>query len=500
MNVNIVRILESNAEQFPQKIAIIHGDQQITYGELLRNVQRRAAWFVQQGIGKGDGALIVVPMSISLYEILIALFQIGAVAVFVDAWADRKRLELAREAFPIKAFIGVGKAHWVRFISSALRSIPIRLKAELPRGWEESISEFATVLPDDPALVTFTTGSTGAPKGANRTHGFLLAQHDALLQHLHPTADDVDMATLPIFPLSNLAVGGTTLLPEIDFRNVADFDPALVAEQIARHGVTTSAGSPAFFMPLAEYLLRESISLPSLRNLFIGGAPVFPRTARLLRRAFPDAHISVLYGSTEAEPISVIDAEQFIAQAEMPGAIGLPVGRPVESIHLRILPIDTGDGIGGEEKDAGEICVTGEHVLKSYMGDPEAWREKFITLDGHRWLRTGDAGRIDEEGRLWLLGRARNSWLRNGRRIFTLPIEIILQEIEGVTIGTALKVENETVIFAETEHTNHEVEERIGKALAGNGITFDRIVQMRTIPRDPRHASKIHYERLAEST
>lgn len=507
-NINIAGILESNAALFPQKAAIIHGDRQITYAGLLRNVRQRAALFAQRGIGKGDGVLIVVPMSIPLYEILIALFQLGAVAVFTDAWADRKRLELARIAFPIKAFIGVGRAHLVRFVSPALRSIPVRLKAGLPDGWNDTVDTPASVLPNDPALITFTTGSTGAPKGANRTHGFLLAQHHALLRHLEPTPDDTDMATLPIFPLSNLAVGGTTLLPDIDFRNVADFDPASVAREIARHKVTTSAGSPAFFTPLAEYLLRESLSLPSLQKLYVGGAAVFPRTARLLRRAFPDAAISIIYGSTEAEPVSLIDAEDFLARVDRPAQTGLPVGRPVDSIGVKILPIEQEGERRGERKEEkteadgeeeGEICVAGEHVLKSYIGDPAMWKEKFVDIDGETWLRTGDAGRREADGTLALLGRARNSWIAEGRRIFTLPVEVLLQEVEGVRAGTALHRNGETTIYIETEREDEKIARRIADLLGEHGIAFDRIVQMRRIPRDPRHASKIDYEKIVDS-
>lgn len=497
MSANIVRILESNARSKPNRTAIVHGAEEITYGELLRNVHIRAAFFKEKGIGHGDGVLIVVPMSIPLYEIMIALFHVGAVAVFVDAWADRKRLELARQAFPIKAFVGVGKAHLVRLTSSSIRSIPLKLREKLPTALQpEHAGEPAEVGPDDPALVTFTTGSTGAPKGANRTHGFLLAQHRALTEHMRPEADDIDMPTLPIFPLSNLANGTTTVLPDIDFRSPSEFDPEVVASAIERHTVRTATGSPAFFLRLAEWSAQSGKELSSLRRMFVGGAPVYPRMAQQLRDAFPGTEISVVYGSTEAEPISGLPATELAEADVYQKETGLPVGQPIDQIRLRLLDIDAGEMLPERSEGPGEICVTGDHVLRTYVGEPEAWKEKFVEFEGERWLRTGDAAVIDADGRLHLLGRVASSWMADGHRMFTLPVELMLQEIAEIDAGTIVRLEEETVVVVETKGDIDRLAEEINRMLTDRDVHFDKLVQLKKIPRDPRHASKIDYRRL----
>lgn len=507
MSTNIVRILEANAEQFPEKTAIIHGKRSITYGQLLQNVRRRAALLAKNDIGPGDGVLIVVPMSIPLYEILIALFHLGAVAVFVDAWGNRQRLELARDMFPMKGFVGVGMAHLVRLLSASLRSIPIKLRATLPKSWREEIHNPSDVSPNETALITFTTGSTGKPKGANRTHAFLLSQHHALQNHLTPSISDVDMPTLPIFPLSNLAVGSTTVLPDINFSSMATFNPRTVVRDIQNNNVTTASGSPAFFLRLAKYLKENQIALPTVQRIFVGGAPVFPRNAEALQEALPNAEISIVYGSTEAEPVSGIKAIELIEASASQEIIGLPVGRPVQDISLRILPIQNDvasqQGTSTDCKDhgshaKGEICVAGNHVLKEYTGDPADWKEKFIELDGERWLRTGDAGYLDENGLLYLLGRTKNSWEENGERVFTLPIELVLGNIKEVQVGTILRTNNETVVVVEAVGTAKNISEKVNKKLTELNIPFNKIVQLREIPRDPRHASKIDYQRLVE--
>ena len=495
MNTNIVAILEENAREFPGKTAIVHGKNRITYGELLRNVRRRAAGISAKGIGKGDGVLIVVPMSIPLYEILIALFHVGAVAVFVDAWGNRERLEMAGKVFPMKAFVGVGAAHLIRLISPALRAIPIKLGAKLPRSWKKEQAVHTEVMADDPALITFTTGSTGTPRGANRTHGFLLSQYHALRNHLSPRPEDIDMPTLPIFPLCNLAVGSTTVLPDINFSHMAEFPPHKVTRNIIDNNVSTASGSPAFFMRLGKHLTEKKIAVPTLECVFVGGAPIFPRTARELIEAFPNTSVHIVYGSTEAEPVSGIPAEELLQLPETSGDTGLCVGYPVEDIRIHILPIDK----QVEESTSpvkGEICVAGQHVLKNYAGDPAEQEGKFIEQDGERWLRTGDAGYLDEHGRLYLLGRVKNSWKEEGKRMFTMPVELALNDVKGVETGTVFRANDETIIAVQSRVDEFKISGRVAGKLNERGLPYTKIVILKSIPRDPRHASKIDYEQL----
>src|SRR5262249_39755270 len=123
------------------------------------------------------------------------------------------------------------------------------------------------VAASDAALVTFTTGSTGTPKAAVRSHAFLWAQHLALQDHLRLPQDDVDLPTLPGFVLNNLAVGCTTVLPDFDPRRPADIDPAAIHRQMTAERVTTTGGSPAFYERLATWCRAQGQRLP-LRALF----------------------------------------------------------------------------------------------------------------------------------------------------------------------------------------------------------------------------------------
>lgn len=509
MNGNIIEIFHRNADALGAKRAIIEGEGEISYKVLRDDVVRVAAYLHERGVRRGDSVLIFVPMSARLYTLLLAIFHLGAIAVFVDAWASRDRLAHACRMLPIRAFIGTPKAHLLRFLSREVRAIPIKLISRL-HAWKPKgpAPKPAPVSPGDAALITFTTGSTGAPKAARRSHRFLTAQHDALVAALAPDADDVDMPILPIFVLGNLALGCTTVLPPVDPRHVEKFEPEKVVEAIVRNRVITTSGSPAFYEKLAGYILERRIELP-LERIFLGGAPVFPRLARLLVAAFPKADVTIVYGSTEAEPISMLPARDLLEHAAAANGRGLLVGRPVDEIDVRIIriidgPITMPEGIEKIELgpgEVGEICVAGEHVLKEYYGDVDVVKENKIDTIQALWHRTGDGGYRDSDGNLYLMGRVKQSFLHNGERLFVFPIEERFQEIEGVTIGTIMKIGDRLKGIVERERLREGERGRVGeweRRLREAGIPFDDLVLIDAMPRDPRHHSKIDYTKLRE--
>ena len=187
MSSPIIDRLDEIVADVGAKTAIIQGKKAISFQHLKESVHVYSSLLAQREIVKGDRVLIFVPMSIRLYIILLAVWRRGAVAVFVDAWTSKNRLDQVARQTDCKAFIGVPKAHLLRLFSAELRSIP-------QKYWELSFPKKTSRCPetatvpvdlDATALVTFTTGSTGIPKGADRTHGFLLAQNQALSEHLN---------------------------------------------------------------------------------------------------------------------------------------------------------------------------------------------------------------------------------------------------------------------------------------------------------------------------
>ena len=489
MTNNIVEILFENAQKYPEKLAIIHKKEKITYGKLVKDVKIYAQYFLSKGIKKGDNVLIFVPMTIELYKILSAIFYIGATAVFVDAWADKNRLDQALTIVPCKAFIACPKAFVLKLMSKRVREVGINLAFPSPflkgEGAGVRVTEPAT--PDTTALITFTTGSTGLPKAAKRTHEYLLEQHYILKKHLKPQENDVDLTSLPVFVLHNLACGTTSVIPDFNPQNPADINPKKI---IKNNGVTTSIGSPRFYEKLAEFG-----EIKGLNRIFTGGAPVFPKSAKFLQEKFVGCDVEIVYGSTEAEPIASISTSELL---EFKGDVkdGLYVGKPIDDINIKIIQpsddiIDNFESMWLKTGETGEICVEGKHVLKEYYNSERAQKFTKIHYKNQIWHRTGDAGYLDKDGNLFLMGRVKNRFKHNNKEIYVFPIENALLEIEGVEIGTVLKINNKIIIVAETKISQQKLEQE----LKNRNFEFDKLV-ITKIPRDPRHNSKIDYDKL----
>ena len=225
MRMNLADILADAASKHPDRIAIRHRADSITYAGLARAAAARAARLRALGVVPGDRVLIFVPMSIALYEILLAVFAVGAVAVFVDAWADARRLDAAVSLADCKAFIGIPLSFMLMLKSRAMRRVPVKLlpsfgKTALKRGDAPWVAHGCD--PADPVDHLYHRQHRYA-QGRVRSHGFLLEQHHVLRDELEMTADDVDLATLPIFVLNNLGCGATTIIPDCDMRRADEF-------------------------------------------------------------------------------------------------------------------------------------------------------------------------------------------------------------------------------------------------------------------------------------
>lgn len=480
--MNLNQILARHSSVRGDHAALIEGRHTLTYAELDQMVGKMAQHLAEHGIESTHRALLFVPMSSELYVLLLALWRIGAVGVFVDPGMSRANMLAAIRKARAQAFIGVPKAHLLRFFSSDVRRISLFMRAGKGRLLSRVSAQSGTlgttdVEADHPALMTFTSGSTGAPKGIIRSHGALLAQHHALARVLGTTQDDIDLPGLPIVLLNTLAAGATAVIPPIGKR-VADTDPAKLAQLIRKHRVNTASGSPALFRPLADYARVHQIQFPSIRRLFIGGAPVPTSLLHDLAPILPNGDTCVVYGSTEAEPISHIEGQKVLAEtaAQTARGEGLCVGRPVDEVSLKLVD--------------GEIVVAGAHVNEHYFENPEAEAEfKIRDENGRVWHRTGDVGRLDERGRLWLLGRLGGLIEKNGNAVYTTSVEMAARSRPGVSQAAFVDLGHKAVLVVEGEKPDR-------AELKALHVTIDEVQVMRHIPTDGRHNAKIDYEAL----
>ncbi|HXC04608.1 MAG TPA: AMP-binding protein [Bacteroidia bacterium] len=492
------------AETYPDKAAIIHKHKRITFSELKEEVCATTAYLTSKGIAKGDRVMLFIPMGMDLYRIVLALFRMGATAVFLDEWVNRTRMDECCKVAQCKAFIGIPKARLLALLSAEIRKIPIRLGPTLPKGFTGK-TETPETTGSDTALITFTTGSTGTPKAAKRTHAFLHAQFGALLDTINPQPDDIDMPVLPIVLLINLGAGCTSVISSFKASKPEAMNAEAILNQINELGVTRMVSSPFFVKQLAKHIeLKGARNLPALKNIFTGGAPVFPSEAALYIKAFPKTKIEIVYGSTEAEPISSIDARELVQEMNHPLPGGLKVGIPYHKVRVRIIGIQTNPIHYATETELdkrtlpflqiGEIIVSGEHVLTEYFNNESALKQNKIFIGETCWHRTGDSGYLDKDGVLYLTGRCNTLIYRDGKILAPFIYENFFQNIPGVESGTILESNSTLFALLEIKKTGNKAEiiqEANRTGLKGLEIRF-----ITSIPRDSRHHSKIDYSRL----
>ncbi len=507
---NIVRHFHQSAQRVPDRIAIADKKNQITFAQLEQSVFRQVAIYQKIGLVSGNRVLVFIPMSIDLYIHILALFHMGCTAVFLDEWSNLGRLKTACEIAKCEAFVGIPLAKFFGFFIGPIRKIPIwvpnnssrntdflRQKEKIPFVQPKQIDASC-----ETALITFTTGSTQIPKAAKRTHAFLDAQFSVLQKTIKTAEDTIDMPVLPIVLLINLGEGITSVVAHWKSNKPHKLQPQVIAKQWSDFGVNRIISSPFFMDQMAKYCISNPQYGRQIKRVFTGGAPVFPSSARLWLQAFPGAQSTIVYGSTEAEPISEIDAYQLSGKNPKI-EIGLCVGQIVDEAEVAIIPIsDQPIELDNEielnhlrlpQGEVGEIIVRGNHVLREYFNNPEALKYNKIFYQNVCWHRTGDAGFIDNKGQLFLTGRTSLIFEHHNSPVYPFIQEYLIQQIPGVIIGTLLKSLNEVVYFIETE--SHAHLESIQAELEAM-IPKPSKIHWCKIPRDKRHNTKIDYQKL----
>lgn len=497
--VNVTDLFFQHAEKSPERCAIVNGKNRISYGELSLQVRSTASYFQSRGIEKGDRVLVFVPMGIDLYRTVLALFDIGATVVFLDEWVSRKRLDICCRLAGCKAWIGGWKVKCLSLLSKELRKTPLKLGLSYRSNGHYSKTETTA---DDNALITFTTGSTGIPKAAIRTHAHLKSQFDALTEKIEPHEGDIDMPVLPIVLLINLGAGCTSVIAPFKSKKAEKMKPEAMVKLLREEKVNRLVSSPYFAIRLAEYCTRNRIQLPDLKNVFTGGAPVFPNEAAILNTGFQNASVSVVYGSTEAEPISAISSDH-LKNEDPEIKKGLCVGIVHRTTELLILPVTEDPisvnsiselkGMQLKTGETGEICVAGPHVLCDYLDNEEAVLRNKIKVDGTCWHRTGDSGFKGKDGLLYLTGRSANLFEAGGHLYSPFLLEYQLKQLNEVSNGTILKINHDIVLFAELKKPLTSVDFLKEKFPFADKIVIGKL------PKDPRHFSKIDYGKLKEN-
>ncbi|MDH5380266.1 MAG: AMP-binding protein, partial [Cyclobacteriaceae bacterium] len=284
-----------------------------------------------------------------------------------------------------------------------------------------------------------------------------------------------------------------------------------IYRQMQKNRVNRLVSSPFFVNTLARYLNDNQLELPLLKKVFTGGAPVFPSEASTYINAFPTTQVEIIYGSTEAEPISSISAGELVLEKDNLLKKGLNVGVPYRKTEVKIILITEEDISVHDERELeewvlpsgriGEIIVSGAHVLREYFNNEKALKRNKIFIGEKCWHRTGDSGYM-ENGQLYLTGRCNTLIPVEEGFLSPFTYENYFQTIEGVEIGTLMKIDGKVYAILEVgerQLSNKQSIERIKAQVLKAGVPCDEINIVSKIPRDPRHNSKIDYGRVEDS-
>ncbi len=487
--------------------------------------------FQNQGIAFGDRVILFLPMSLYMYAAMFALQKMGAIPTFLDSWARRDQMGVSAKVASPRAMISADRAFAYLSDVPEIASIPIKIVAGEVKSDIKYSAHLEALLQgrdslgiipvekEHTALITFTTGSSGTPKGADRSHRFLAAQHYALNRHLPYETGDKDLPVFPIFSLNNLAAGVETIIPAIDVGAPAASDALVLYVQMKSSGVTCTTLSPSLFNALSAFCLEKNLKLDFLKRIVTGGAPISRDDVARMKSVAEKAQILVLYGSTEVEPMAHIEASEMLAETAHEDAeiveAGVNVGGLDSGLEYKFIRINKDAVYVKSRSDwndievapgaVGELIVAGEHVCQKYFNNEEAFfRAKIRDERGVVWHRTGDLGKIDQHNNLWIVGRVHNAINRKGQYFFPVRAEIILKKFPFVHKAAFLGIPDETLtektyaVFS-TQDKGLNIEEakkEIRRVMEKNDFQVDEIIHIDDIPMDPRHHSKVEYEIL----
>lgn len=521
---NLAELFFSKSAKHPEKTALIFPvlneqgelvrEDVYTFQEMMEKVRRLHTGLRSRGIGKGDQALLLAPLTPDVYALVIALFSVGAAPLFLDAaMGTRKMMKIIRQQKP-KAIFSVEKLWRWRLLLPATWSAQ-KFSFDSAHGNVADFSrlyhnlgptEFATMHDNDLALITYTTGSTGSPKGADRSFGVLLKQHELSQQHWPEIENEVDMPCFPMIALQNMACGITTILPAMNLQQPSSVNATEIVGQIRRHAVTRMSGSPAYLLKVFKYLKESQMKLPQIRSLIAGGATVPRELCELVEEHLPNSKNYVVYGSTEVEPISFTSMKEILNSPSM----GFLVGNPLPELQVRIVN-DLSPHLKEFSKygpdlyrtnEVGEVIVTGPHVVKRYLNNKKAnFETKLQDPEGNIWHRTGDLAYHDEQGRIVLVGRLKDQVQSQLGPVANYLIEQRLESIPGVLRAGVLNSKKGPITFIQASENTiaSETSSKVRDVLEQFYLKNSPVQWIEKMPVDHRHNWKINRELLKEN-
>ncbi|AJT40613.1 long-chain-fatty-acid--CoA ligase [Psychromicrobium lacuslunae] len=436
---NLATILTNSAAKQPEAIAIKLDDVTVSYAALDGFSAKVAGLLAARGLRPGDRVAIVSPNIPQMPALYYGVLRFGAVVVPLNPLLKAREVEYHlqnSEASLVFAWEGVLAQVQPGAEAAGVPVVPIDAALMPLLAETEPVTEVAAVNDSDTAVILYTSGTTGRPKGAELTHANLLSNAEVSRDLFSMAPGEVLFGGLPFFHIFgqtcalNAAIisGATvTLLPK--------FDPVKALEIVQRDGVTIFMGVPTMHIAVLRVPERQNYEVSSLKVAVSGGAPLPLEVLKEFEASFA-ATVLEGYGLSETSPVVSFNQRDGIRK---PGSIGTVV----RGAQLKVAD-ETGQEVPRGE--VGEIAVAGPYVMKGYWRNPEA--TEAAIRDG--WFFTGDLAKQDEDGVFFIVDRKKDMILRGGYNVYPREVEEVLYEhpavAEAAVKGRADEVHGEEVI------------------------------------------------------
>ena len=447
--LNLAILLELSARRDPGKVAVIFEDMKLRYAEINGAANKIANGLVKLGVQPGDKVALMLPNTPHFVICYYAVLKTGATVVPLNVLFKRNEVEyhledsdavalIAWEGFLGEAIEGFQQAEGCRrlLVAQAPGST-----AELPAGalaldalLADNPPTFDTfqTMPDDTAVILYTSGTTGRPKGAELTHlnMFFNAMCGAE-KVLRTDSDEIGLAVLPLFhSFGQTCVMNALLYAGATLTLVPRFEPQKALEVMERDRVTYFAGVPTMYFYLLNFPEANKYDLSALRRCCSGGAAMPVEVMHAFNKKY---NVTILegYGLSETSPVASFN--QLDAEPK-PGSIG----RPIWGIDMRCVDSDGREVPTGE---LGEIVIRGHNIMKGYYKRPEATTETI--KDG--WFHSGDIAYKDEDGFFFIKDRVKDMIIRGGFNIYPREIEEVLYAHPAIAEAAVIGVPNQAL-------------------------------------------------------
>ncbi|GAA1144899.1 acyl-CoA synthetase [Nesterenkonia lutea] len=433
--------------------ALISAAGELTYDQLAERIDRLANAFADRGVRTGDRVAYLGENSPAFLETLFAAGSLGAVFVPLNTRLAPPEIQFALQDSGARLLVSSSTLQPLAASGSretAVERIMIvddghgtqHEDAELPlpaEPFEQALSSGALHRPDvqvsheDLAVILYTSGTTGSPKGAMLTHGNLTWNAINVLTDHDITSRDVALMIAPLFHVAALGQGALPVLLKggcvvLEQR----FEPGRVLALIQEHSVSNISGVPTTFQLLCEHPDWDHTDISSLRNLTCGGSAVPTRVLEAYESR--GLAFTMGYGMTETSPGATSLPSAYSRSKQ--GSGGLP------HFHTDVRVVDPADQpcAPGE---VGEIQVHGPNVIAEYWNRPEATASSFVHEEHASWLKTGDMGYLDEDGFLYISDRLKDMIISGGENIYPAQVEQQIAALESVAAVAVIGVEDE---------------------------------------------------------